>query len=197
MNYTDADFFTASPTRKYKKPVCKPVDGEWKKAMKESWWATNYTGKPVNEVEAEKMQKMYQLRDKLLAVGGEEACLPLTDVDYDAIMKNGSVMQYRVMTKKGERNKCHMNAAYFWYTNQNAIRICTGYALSEDGVWRQHSWLLHLYIGSGGRTKAHIVETTEKRLVYFGILLSTEECKKFYDGNALFPLYNIYKREAE
>jgi len=40
--------------------------------------------------------------------------------------------------------------------------IFTGYALSDDGLWRNHSW---------GLKKDFLIETTEERLVYLGIQL--------------------------
>jgi hypothetical protein len=42
------------------------------------------------------------------------------------------------------------------------ISIATGYALSDDGLWRQHSW---------GILREGVLETTKVRVKYFGILL--------------------------
>lgn len=48
------------------------------------------------------------------------------------------------------------------------LHAYTGYALSEDGLWRNHSWVI-------GRSKTSdekiIIETTTPRLIYMGIKL--------------------------
>jgi hypothetical protein len=61
------------------------------------------------------------------------------------------------------RSNCHKNVAEFWQRRSgNLIALATGYALSDDGLWRQHSW--------GIRSNA-IFETTEPRKIYFGVRL--------------------------
>jgi len=47
----------------------------------------------------------------------------------------------------------------------------TGWALSNDGIWRQHTWLL--------KGKA-IVETTSPREKYYGFVLTDEEANQFW-----------------
>ncbi len=60
-------------------------------------------------------------------------------------------------------SRCHENVAAVWKARRfGIIAIATGYALSEDGVWRVHSW---------GTLPDGVVETTEARLKYFGIVL--------------------------
>ena len=46
----------------------------------------------------------------------------------------------------------------------------TGYALSESGIWHQHSWLMN---------KDKIIETTVNRSKYFGYILSPLESEIF------------------
>jgi len=53
-------------------------------------------------------------------------------------------------------------------------RIVTRYALSDDGMWRQHSWVL---VGE------RLVETTEEREQYFGVVLSDGEAEEFRRWN--------------
>ncbi len=61
------------------------------------------------------------------------------------------------------RNGCHQNVASLWKSpKRGIIGVATGYALSEDGLWRQHSW---------GLLRDGVLETTERRDKYFGILL--------------------------
>ncbi|MDR3674477.1 MAG: hypothetical protein P4N24_03235 [Acidobacteriota bacterium] len=58
---------------------------------------------------------------------------------------------------------CHENVAAVWKARRfEIIAIATGYALSDDGLWRRHSW---------GILRNGVLETTEARLQYFGIVL--------------------------
>lgn len=54
---------------------------------------------------------------------------------------------------------CHDNC-YELYVHNPKLRIFTGYALSMDGLWRHHSWILE--------ENGNIIETTERRLIYLG-----------------------------
>ena len=54
----------------------------------------------------------------------------------------------------------------------------TGYALSDDGLWRQHSWL----IAKPGR-RWTVIETTCRRLLYYGVVLTEEEARHHADCN--------------
>ena len=47
----------------------------------------------------------------------------------------------------------------------------TGYALSDDGLWRSHSWVV---------TDEVLYETTVARELYFGIELEEEEALWFW-----------------
>ena len=70
------------------------------------------------------------------------------------------------------------NSALLWDANREKCQIATGYALSADGCWRQHSWVVQPLT-----TKYRIWETTEKRIAYFGFILNDEECEEFYYNN--------------
>jgi len=76
---------------------------------------------------------------------------------------------------EGLASQCHANTAALWLGDE-IEGIATGYALSSDGLWRQHSWGLD---GQG-----RIVETTEERIAYFGFELSFEEAQDFVEANA-------------
>jgi hypothetical protein len=54
------------------------------------------------------------------------------------------------------------------------VGIGTGYALSADGLWRQHSW---------GVRRQGILETTAPREKYFGILLQGSSADSFAEAN--------------
>lgn len=58
-----------------------------------------------------------------------------------------------------EPSKCHENCIIL-YTNNLSYRIFSGFALSVDGLWRFHSWIM--------TDKNVIIETTNSRLIYLG-----------------------------
>lgn len=78
----------------------------------------------------------------------------------------------------GRPISCHENAARLWKKNPDSTVIVTGYALSKDGSWRQHSWVKD-------STDDRIYETTNPRVAYFGFDLTPDESQRFYDGNVL------------
>lgn len=61
---------------------------------------------------------------------------------------------------KGRVSQCHDNSVEYVCKKPEKRKLYTGYALSEDHLWRQHSWVIE--------NNDTIVETTEKRLCYFG-----------------------------
>jgi hypothetical protein len=52
-----------------------------------------------------------------------------------------------------------------------AVRLSTGFALSDDGMWRPHSWLR----ASSGT----LIETTEQRVAYYGFAFDDEGAELF------------------
>lgn len=68
----------------------------------------------------------------------------------------------------GEPNDCHGNVVRLWRAGQ--ARIATGYALSDDGLWREHSW---------GVRDGTVVETTEPRQSYWGVLVDDDDAGDF------------------
>jgi len=73
-----------------------------------------------------------------------------------------------VKSMPGQKGACHDNSHALALQNPAIEFVGTGYALSKDGVWRQHSWV-H---GADGR----IVETTESRIAYFGTVCDCASC---------------------
>src|SRR5205823_11877509 len=81
-----------------------------------------------------------ELETLLLSYGGSElVCLP---EDSDAILRGTLMQSTKIILKLGERNRCHDNAQKLYQEHPNRYRLAYGYALSEDGLWRQHSWLI-------------------------------------------------------
>jgi hypothetical protein len=72
--------------------------------------------------------------------------------------------------KLGRDSRCHWNVAALYTAAKSNIQICYGYGLSPDGLWRQHSWAVD---------RKGIVETTERRVLYYGYRLSAAEAERY------------------
>lgn len=142
--------------------------------MQNEWWAKN------TDISLSKRQeKLIVLRDYLLEFGGEQVCLPRDEEDLNKIMDFGQLWYGDIaILKQGLPNACHRNAARLWEI-ENDIFIATGYALSEDGIWRQHSWCV-----KSSAEKPIIIETTTLRVAYFGFIMT-------YDESEEFAYYNV------
>ena len=119
-----------------------------------------------------KYPELKPLRKKLLLIGGEEI-VPREEPDLDKIIKRGKLFKNKAILTKLRAISCHSNAAELFATK--GYKIATGWALSDDGLWRQHSWCVD--------GKNNIVETTKRRKRYFGVVLMQKEAKKFYHEN--------------
>ena len=122
----------------------------------------------VQEV-SRQQPEILMLRAKLLGIGGAEmVALPLTmgiDPFVPILEKWGEVMEGRVTYRRMEPSQCHLNVARLWEERKKRSRligVATGYALSDDGLWRGHSW---------GLNKRGMIETTVSRVKYFGLPL--------------------------
>jgi hypothetical protein len=120
------------------------------------------------------------LKKMLLALGGHAVILPVIEEDLQKIMKRGWPIvpskNLKVVMMRGEPSRCHRNAALCWEANPNKVTLYTGYALSKDGLWRQHSWLVN-------NTSGNVVETTEARIIYYGYPMTADEANEFYFDN--------------
>lgn len=136
-----------------------PMDEAWKKRVRQDfWWGRKGPEAGIAPI-------LYELRDKLLTFGGESVCLSFGEPDAEEILACGQFWHgYRAIRKRGHNNRCHENSLHLYL--QYGYQLCTGYALSDDGMWRQHSWCIY----KTPRT-TKIVETTEPRVAYFGYVL--------------------------
>jgi hypothetical protein len=154
--------------------LCNKMDSGWKASIKDKWWAVDYEGEYTKHQE-----NMLLIRDKLLSFAGEEVCLAFDETPkeiYDLLKRGQLWYGDRISMMKGEDSRCHKNSAECWNANKDKLAIVTGYALTNDGMWRQHSWCVW------GKCRANrIVETTVARQLYYGIVLSPSECQEFYD----------------
>jgi len=101
------------------------------------------------------------LERRLLAVGGVRMVMTF-DEHCALLLDAGRVMDAPACPVAGAPSQCHVNVA-------DRVRAgegdpCTGYALSEDGLWRCHSWLQ--------TPSGELLETTAPRERYFGIVLA-------------------------
>lgn len=121
------------------------------------------------------------LEKKLLSIGGTRVAKQ-PEEDLDSMLSRGQVFfSKKVKRVKMKPCRCHGNAGVFWknYSEANGfdnIKIVTGWCLSKDGIWRQHSFLYQPMDNV-------IIETTEKRIVYFGFVLDLKESEVFHENN--------------
>lgn len=164
--------------------VTEPINAEWQEWIDKQWWTTKH--KTADEIQPNpfpgtpgRTAEMLKLRDLLLSFGGSQVCMPGYDEDVKRIIERGQLWYGdRIHMMKGQPSQCHRNSSCCWEANQDKSVLCTGYALSEDGMWRCHSWLVEL------RPRCNrIVETTVPRVAYFGFGMTTEEAWDFYYDN--------------
>lgn len=127
----------------------------------------------------------------LLSFGGVRVCIPGAEEDAKNILQRGQLwFGDHSVYKKGLPNRCHANSGALWHANRSRkldgsyrmeLALATGYALSDDGLWRQHSWCVLRKPRS-----VTIVETTTKRELYFGFLLNADESYEFVFNNPMY-----------
>lgn len=114
-----------------------------------------------------------KLRERLLKEGGYEVGLEEGDKDVKDIVQRGQYFRGSgVKVVQCEMHECHFNASRLWKKYPTKYSIVTGYGLDDDGVWKQHSWLLDK------RTKK-VIETTAKWIAYFGVVFNDAESASF------------------
>lgn len=116
------------------------------------------------------MPELKPLQDRLLLFGGDWVALQF-EPDLESLLDEGKLIHGNVVFNRMEPCKCHKNCAQIWDRYPKIYKIATGWALSEDGIWRQHTWLME---------EKTIIETTERRLLYYGIVLGDAEANNFW-----------------
>lgn len=141
---------------------------ERRKLLNEKGFTRNYPHKNKN---------LEKLKQKLLKIAGWAVILPETNQpDIEEYFTRGKKSHGKSKLKLGLPSQCHHNSSLLWIKSKEKIKICTGFALSDDGVWRVHSW---------GLENNTIIETTEKRLLYYGYVLSRIESAFFSQANGV------------
>jgi hypothetical protein len=110
-----------------------------------------------------------ELERRLLDLSGTLALLFLPDPYIGELLVCGRYFPGgRPLMRLGLPSSCHSNAAVLPVETDGAVRIAFGYALRPDGLWRQHSFGMVV-------EDERIVETTERRVRYFGFVLDDRE----------------------
>ncbi len=110
----------------------------------------------------------------LLSIGGNKVAIPINDASgfFEALIEIGLVTTFKkLQIKKGVDGECHSNSAVLWSQNKKKYTLITGFSLSDDHIWRRHSWLITV--------TGNLIETTIPREVYYGIPLSEEGAAMF------------------
>ncbi len=121
------------------------------------------------------LSPMETLAQKILSYGGVVFLVPESgEPDLVRMLGRGEVFDCEnPLIVKGQSNRGHNNSAWYWSGHDDKVEIVTGYGLSDDGIWRQHTWCRKI---KGGR----IVETTVPRVLYFGVRLTYKESEGFF-----------------
>ncbi|KAJ3038424.1 hypothetical protein HDV00_000612 [Rhizophlyctis rosea] len=111
-----------------------------------------------------------ELERKLIDCGGWAAMVDAETIPF--IVTEGFFLDGDdAVLEEGDPCSCHHNADRLAEENPDTVVAMTGYALSDNGMWRTHSWAVRkLENGEGFQ----IVETTAERLAYFGHILRPE-----------------------
>lgn len=73
----------------------------------------------------------------------------------------------------GLNNQCHANSVALH--EQYGLSVATGWALSSDGCWRQHTWCVD--------ENDTVIETTVLRTQYYGFILTGDALEEFCFAN--------------
>jgi hypothetical protein len=126
---------------------------------------------------ASKQPELKRFRALLLRLGGDFLVAPpRPDQDIPMLLEQGFLTSGPIKLKVMKSSSCHQNVASIWTQKKfGIVGVATGYALSDDGLWRQHSW---------GILRDGLLETTEARLKYFGVVFQGEKADFFAFSNS-------------
>lgn len=125
------------------------------------------------------------MAERLLQMGGVDAVQPDGDTQIAKVLERGLLHEGKVVRLLGEPNQCHANASQVWIKSDGDALLCTGYALTENQSWLQHSWCVATVEDHG----QVILETTDPDWKkYFNVVLDEEE-------SFVFAIANIKPKE--
>lgn len=120
-------------------------------------------------------ENIEKLKRYLLSLGGlgfqtdQVLKLNLMAEDIESLLSRGVAKDGRgAKIIPGDQSGCHGNVLLLSAKNLKNPQFLawTGLALSDDGIWRVHSW---------AENERRIIETTEPRVKYFGYCLAPLE----------------------
>ncbi len=92
------------------------------------------------------------------------------------MVKGGEIVVPEVSKEFNFSNRCH-DASYAIATTNPEVYMWTGFSLSDDGLWRYHSW-----ISTPFKAGERFIEVTGvSRIKCFGVRLTTEDLYAFRD----------------
>ena len=155
------------------KPKINKPDAAWLKRLRAANRLMDQPVKSCCKTCLPQKKKLQQLKD-ILSLHGYAVIFPHLEQDLQNMLDRG-IFIYPTKVKQipGTSRQCHRNSALLWKNNKDAS-IVTGYALSDDGLWRQHTWCI---------MNKEVWESTTQRVLYFGYVLNSEEAEKFYAEN--------------
>lgn len=157
-----------------------PSDERWTELTNgHNWGALSRHPQQEKAIQETVPVSLFPLEQKLLAYGGIRL-VSRYEPDLQLLLERGELFEDQADIVPGGSRQCHFNAVRLWSAQREALAIVTGYALSEDGLWRQHSWLLRQKPDPG---EARLIETTIRRVKYFGVLLTEAEAERFSQSN--------------
>lgn len=117
-----------------------------------------------------------KLRDVLIRLGGQLLVPPLEWDDFvPDLIEQGFLFFGAIDFRAGRPSQCHRNVARLWIARRRGlVAIGVGYALSPDGLWRQHAW---------GIARDRLIETTVPRVAYFGVPLVGSRAARYAASN--------------
>lgn len=172
------EFFCACYYRKRRRAPLPdvPSDTLWEQLIEEKYWAPlSFHPQQDKAIQHTVPVPYVPLEQKLLRLGGKRM-IYRNEPDLDSLLIRGELLHGSVELIPGEERECHSNSFQLWSENKEAFSLVTGCGLSEDGLWRQHSWIIRKRPTSG---QARIIETTLQRTKYFGFILTDAEAEAF------------------
>ena len=126
------------------------------------------------QIEPPDNAQVLELCAALLSYGGEAVVVLFEEENANELFaRHGEIVNFKSLKFKiGEERQCHENSAKLWKSNEDKFCLMTGYGLSDDGLWRRHSWVID--------DEADVVETTLERTLYFGIRLNRDQANAFW-----------------
>jgi len=100
-----------------------------------------------------------KLHARLISMGGWAACMRDIRLAPILLTEGTIVSGADAEMVKGRPSDCHENCRELVSWDRTLVAHY-GYALSDDGIWREHSWCM--------QRDGRIIETTVARVAYFG-----------------------------